>query len=167
MKCLSYLELYAGKLNAMLDRQHPKDIFDMRIYLQKNKNLDSLMDVFIAYLAQGNRPFSEILEPNLLNIKDIFVNSFVGMTEEISLEELLAVRISVINRVKKSLTAKHKDFLLSLMHNQPDWSLLPFPNLQNLPALNWKLQNIAKMSAAKDTAEIKKLEKNIENNPRA
>jgi predicted nucleotidyltransferase component of viral defense system len=157
--CLSYPELFAGKLNAMLDRQHPRDIFDMQIFLKNNKSLKSIMDTFVVYLAQGNRPFSEILKPNLLDIAELYNNTFAGMTEqEIKLDELLETRKKVIEEVPVALKDNHKGFLLSLMNNAPDWSLLSFDNLKNLAGIQWKLQNIAKMSGSKKKEEIDKLE---------
>lgn len=157
--CLDERELYAGKLNAMLDRQHPRDIFDMLIFYDGNSSLAAIMDAFVAYLIQGSRPLSEILSPNLIDISDSFGTSFQGMTDrEVTLDQLLATRTKAITEVQNSLTADHKQFLLSLMDGQPDWELMPFAVLQELPAVNWKLLNIQKMARSKRAAEIKKLE---------
>ena len=160
VKCLAYLELYAGKLNAMVDRQHPRDIFDMYLYWRKNKTLKDLMDCFVAYVAQNSRPFSELLEPNELDIAKIYETDFIGMTEEkVSLDVLIDFRKMLFAEIKKALTKQQKEFLFSLMQNKPDWSLLLFPYLKDMPAIQWKMQNIAKMPADKSKAEIRKLEK--------
>jgi nucleotidyltransferase AbiEii toxin of type IV toxin-antitoxin system len=43
--------MYAGKLCAALDRQHPRDLFDVML-LQKAEGIDrALFDVFLVYLA--------------------------------------------------------------------------------------------------------------------
>jgi predicted nucleotidyltransferase component of viral defense system len=158
--CLAYQELYAGKLNAAVDRQHPRDIFDMYLYWQKNKTLKDLIDCFVAYIAQNKRSFSELLEPNELDITRIYETDFVGMTtEKISLDTLVGFRKMLFAEIKKVLNVKHKLFLISFMQNKPDWSLLPFSHLQAMPAIQWKLQNIAEMSAVKNKTEIRKLEK--------
>jgi predicted nucleotidyltransferase component of viral defense system len=159
--CLAYPEVYAGKLCAMVSRQHPRDIFDMYWYWQKNQTLNDLIDCFIAYVIQSNRPFSELLAPNEQDITVIYESDFVGMVKDtISLDTLLKHRKIIFSEIKKSLTKQHIAFLLSMMQNKPDWSLMPFPILQKLPAIQWKLQNIAKISADKNKTEIEKL-KNI------
>ena len=43
------------------------------------------------------------------------------------------------------LTEAHKAFLLGLVAAAPDWSLMPFPHLSQLPAIQWKLQNLARL----------------------
>ncbi len=155
--CLDKLELYAGKLNAMLDRQHPRDIFDMLIFLENN-SLKDIIDPFIAYMAQGSRPFSEILAPHEIDIKNTFKTAFQGMTKrKIELDDLITTRTRIISELKASLTERHKQFLLSMMNNNPDWDLLPFDNLKELPAIKWKLLNIQKMDKKKRKAEIIKL----------
>ena len=47
----------------------------------------------------------------------------------------------------RSLTAAHRDFLLSLVRAEPAWELLPFHHLQRLPALQWKLLNLRKLKS--------------------
>ena len=158
--CLAYQEVYAGKLNAMLDRQHPRDIFDMHKYWQKNQSIKDLLDCFIAYVAQSNRPFSELLDSNELDITKVYETDFAGMTvEKISIDALINTRKTLFSEIKKSMTDSHKDFLLSMMRGTPDWSLMPFSDLKDMPAIQWKLHNIEKMPAVKNTAEIKKLKK--------
>ncbi|MBD2551427.1 nucleotidyl transferase AbiEii/AbiGii toxin family protein [Microcystis elabens FACHB-917] len=49
-------------------------------------------------------------------------------------------------------------FLLSLVQNQPRWDCMPFPHLQELPAIRWKLQNLAKLKGAKRTEQIEGLQ---------
>jgi len=157
--CLAYKEVYAGKLTAMISRQHPRDIFDMYLYLRKNNNIKDLMDCFIAYLAQGNRPFSELLNPNETDITRIYETDFYGMTiEKISIDLLIETRKTIFSQVKKYLTNSHKSFLISLLLDKPEYHLMPFDNLSSLPAIQWKLQNISKMNNEKRKKEIMKLE---------
>ena len=42
----------------------------------------------------------------------------------------------------QALTSRQCDFLLSLVQLTPDWSLLPYKHLQDMPAIKWKLQNL-------------------------
>lgn len=157
--CLNEKELYAGKLLAMLDRQHPRDIFDMMVYIEKGGLINELMDIFIIYLLQTDRPFHELLAPNFLNIDLAYENAFSGMTlEPISLKKLQETRELIVRQVQKNLTNIHFKFLGSVLEGSPSWSLVPFANLQTLSGIQWKLQNIAKMSSVKRTEQIKALE---------
>nr|WP_235578379.1 nucleotidyl transferase AbiEii/AbiGii toxin family protein [Pseudorhodoferax sp. Leaf267] len=49
-------ELYASKLVAALDRQHPRDLFDMQLMLAGNGWSDALLDCFVVYLAATTGP---------------------------------------------------------------------------------------------------------------
>ena len=158
VKCLSKKEIYAGKLLAMLDRQHPRDIFDMMIYRETGGTIAELLDVFIIYLLQTNRPFHELLSPNLLEIKSAYENAFAGMTTQpISLEKLQETRILIFDEVNNKLTSEHLIFLRSCLEGKPLWSLLPFENIATLPGIQWKMQNILQMSFAKKAEQIKAL----------
>ncbi|MBD3641115.1 MAG: hypothetical protein HUJ18_09000 [Marinobacter sp.] len=50
------------------------------------------------------------------------------------------------------------DFLLSFKSGRPNWELFPLQGVQELPAVRWKLQNIARMPEGKHSEAIKKLE---------
>ncbi len=65
-------DLYAGKICAALDRQHPRDFFDIRGLLDNEGITSSIMDVFIAYLISSNQPTSKLLKPNLIDLKKIY-----------------------------------------------------------------------------------------------
>jgi len=54
-------ELYAGKLVAALDRQHPRDLFDVWQLFQTGEITDSMVECFVVYLAGHNRPLHEVL----------------------------------------------------------------------------------------------------------
>ena len=64
-------DLYAGKLVAALDRQHPRDLFDVRELLANEGLTDSLREAFIVYLLSHNRPMGEVLSRR---IKDLQAN---------------------------------------------------------------------------------------------
>ena len=38
-----------------------------------------------------------------------------------------------------------RQFLISLVANQPDWQLLGIPQLEQLPGIRWKLQNLDRL----------------------
>jgi predicted nucleotidyltransferase component of viral defense system len=62
---VSFEDLYAGKLVAALDRQHPRDLFDVRDLLAAEGITEKLRQAFIVYLLSHHRPMSEVLAPGL------------------------------------------------------------------------------------------------------
>ncbi len=143
---LDTAELYGSKLVAAMDRQHPRDIFDVMKMLDKFGWQSSFVDCFVAYLAGHNRPVHEVLFPNKLPLEPTFTNEFAGMTREpVALSALEQVQRQVIAELPRALTASHRDFLLSLVRAEPAWELMPFKHLQHLPALQWKLLNLRKL----------------------
>jgi hypothetical protein len=145
---LAVSELYGSKLVAALDRQHPRDLFDVKKMYETYGLTAEIVDCFVVYLVGHNRPVHEVLFPNPQPIAEIFNNEFAGMTyEEVNVEELESVRSKLMEGLPKALTEKHKEFLLSLVRGFPDWEKLSYGHLRDLPALKWKLQNLEKLKA--------------------
>lgn len=145
---LDSADLYAGKICAALDRQHPRDLFDVMHLQAAGPIPDSIRQAFVAYLAGHRRPIAELLHPNRKPIEDLFVNHFAGMTKEpVELAELEAARTQLFEWAATSLSENERRFLLSIKQGEPDWSLLPFEGLDKWPAIQWKLHNIRLMSA--------------------
>ena len=44
-----------------------------------------------------------------------------------------------------ALTPNYRQFLLGLVMGEPDWQLMKCPHLAQLPAVRWKLQNLARL----------------------
>lgn len=136
-------ELYAGKLVAALDRQHPRDLFDVWQLFESGGITDRMVDCFVVYLAGHNRPIHEVLFGNDKEIAAEYERAFEGMTEiEASLATLLDARARLRHELPAQLTAAHRMFLSGLARAQPDWSLLQFSHASELPALRWKLDNL-------------------------
>jgi hypothetical protein len=73
-----------------------------------------------------------------------FENEFVGLTQNpITLEELQRIRLKLKRELPVALTPNQRQFLLGLVAVEPDWQLMKCPHLSQLPALRWKLQNLA------------------------
>ncbi|TKI71245.1 nucleotidyl transferase AbiEii/AbiGii toxin family protein [Sulfurimonas crateris] len=151
-------DLYAGKLCAALDRQHPRDFFDVRGLLDNEGISDALMDVFIVYLISSNQPISKLLQPNLIDIKRIYAEQFVGMPiVPMPLEVLEETRVELVSTIHSKLTQNHRDFLIGFKEENPDWSLLPFENIKELPSVKWKILNLQKMPKVKKVEALQKL----------
>ncbi|MBS0350171.1 MAG: nucleotidyl transferase AbiEii/AbiGii toxin family protein [Proteobacteria bacterium] len=157
---VSIPDLYAGKICAALDRQHPRDLFDIHLLYQHEGLTDEIRSAFVVYLASADRPIHELLSPNWHDQADLFTNAFQGMTRiPIKYDELVVTRSRLLHDILIQLTEKEKQFLLSLKMGKPDYTLMPYPHLDQLPALRWKLLNIQKISSVKQRKMIDKLEK--------
>ena len=139
-------ELYGGKLVAAMDRQHPRDMFDVLQMLGDFGWRSSFVDCFVAYLAGHNRPVHEVLFPNRLPLEPAFSGEFTGLTfDEVALETLEQAQGRLIDELPRALNSRHREFLLSLVSAQPAWDLMPFGHLKHLPAPQWKLINLRKL----------------------
>jgi hypothetical protein len=156
---LATAELYGSKLVAAMDRQHPRDLFDVLVLYNNTGLTPEIVDCFVAYLAGHNRPVHEVLMPRLQPLDATFANQFNGMTrDEVSLEALEQTRTRLFQDLPRALSDQHRTFLLSLVQNQPHWDYMPFPHLQELPAIRWKLQNLAKLKRAKHSEQVERLQ---------
>lgn len=143
---LSHADLYAGKLCAALDRQHPRDWFDVRLLLGHEGLDDGLRQAFVVYLACHHRPMAELLVPRAKPLRETFQRAFAGMARDpVSVEDLEDTQAMLPRLLRDSLRQDERRFLLSIVRGEPDWSLLPIPHLAELPALRWKLANIEKL----------------------
>jgi len=160
IQVVSMADLYGGKLCAALDRQHPRDLFDVKILLDTQDFNRDIFDGFITYLLSHNRPISEIMCPRWKDITGIYETEFQGMTfKSVSIEELEAVPEKMMSTLKSHFTQRDFDFLKSVKEGTPNWSLAPNENIQNLPAVKWKLMNIQKIPRKKHKQALSKLEK--------
>lgn len=148
--CLDSNDLFAGKICAALDRQHPRDFFDLYMFLEKFPYTRELHLAFMIYLLSSRRPISELIKPHLLNIKSLYERQFEGMTSlGVDCEALERTRIQIFELTYVSFTDQDKEFLLSFKRGEPQWDLLPIENAQYFPAIKWKQHNIRGMNADK------------------
>lgn len=158
MPLIAKEEIYAGKICASLDRQHPRDLFDVKFILEEGIS-EKTKNAFLVYLISHNRPMHELLAPNRLNQSAAFVTDFQGMTDfNISYQDLVNIREQLIQTIKKILTEQDKRFLISVKKDAPQWEYLNLPNIENLPGVKWKLMNISKMEKQKANLYLEKLE---------
>lgn len=158
VQVLSFQDIYAGKICAALDRQHPRDFFDVKLLLENEGVDDDLMTVFLAYLLAGDRPLAEMLAPNPIPLADVFRSQFQGMALiSITLEDLEDTRRALFGMIQEKLTGEQRRFLLTFKSGNPDWSILGLPDLDKLPSIQWKLQNVRRMEAAKRDNALEKL----------
>jgi predicted nucleotidyltransferase component of viral defense system len=143
---VSLEDAYGGKLVAAMDRQHPRDLFDVMQLFAHEGITAGIRHAFVIYLASHNRPVHEVLFAAPRDITQEFQRTFQGMTAEpVALDDLLATRERLMHELQSTLDANERRFLLTLVANQPDWSLLNVPHVHELPGVRWKLQNLGQL----------------------
>ena len=124
MNVLAFEDLYGGKLHAALDRQHPRDLFDVKLLYENEGLTDDLFRVFMVYVASSGRPMHELLAPARPYREDLYEGEFLGMTREaVSRDALADAGRRLHADIKSRLKDEVASFLLSLHDAAPDFSL--------------------------------------------
>ncbi|WP_447042909.1 nucleotidyl transferase AbiEii/AbiGii toxin family protein [Vreelandella sp. H-I2] len=162
MQIVSFEDLFGGKLHAALDRQHPRDLYDVKLLYANEGLTDDLFRTFLIYIASSSRPAHELLNPNLIDLDQPYTQEFEGMTRApVSLEELLHTRKRLIADIHSRFDENTKRFLMSLHEGTPDFDAIDRPQAADLPAVRWKLINLEKLkneNAAKHAEQRHELE---------
>lgn len=162
MLVVSLADLYGGKLCAAMDRQHPRDLFDVKMLLDEEGISRNIFVGFLTYVLGHPRPIHEVMSPRWKDLNHVFNDEFSGMTRnKISLDQLLEARTNMVAEMKSLFTQRDKNFLFSLKKGDPDWSLFDEPSIKKLPAIQWKLMNIKRL--AKNESKHKKQIELLEN----
>jgi predicted nucleotidyltransferase component of viral defense system len=159
MRVVSFADLYAGKIVAALDRQHPRDLFDVRDLLANEGIDDSLRRAFVVYLLSHNRPMAEILAPSRKSNALEFQRGFDGMTDRpVRIEDLEEAQNAMIASMIGEMPDSHRRFLLSFERGNPDWPLLDVPGAKDLPAVRWRQRNLDTLKTAERAKLVSQLE---------
>jgi predicted nucleotidyltransferase component of viral defense system len=160
---VSIPDLYAGKICAALDRQHPRDLFDVKFLMENEGLSDDLRKTFLVYIISHQRPMAELLAPQLKNIRDTYASEFARMARiDVPVDELEAIREKLIKDLNEGITEQERRFLLSFKAKAPDWSLLGIAQIEEvkqLPSVRWKMFNLERMLSKKHKEALAKLEK--------
>ena len=148
----------------MEEWQHPRDLFDVKLLLAKEGIDDELFRAFLVYLISHDGSIARVLNPTLKPLEDLFERQFVGMTTDpVTLAELEQARAELIGVLHGRLGERERNFLVSFKRREPKWELLGVAHAPDLPAIRWKLQNLAQMTPAKHRDAIGNLERVFEN----
>ena len=146
MQIVSFEDLFGGKLNAAVDRQHPRDLYDVKLLYDNEGLTDDLFRTFLIYIASSPRPAHELLNPTLIKLDQPYTQEFEGMTRaSVSLQELLDTRNRLIADIQSRFDENTKRFLMSLHDGTPDFDAIDRPRAADLPAVRWKLINLEKL----------------------
>ncbi|MFY0992582.1 nucleotidyl transferase AbiEii/AbiGii toxin family protein [Halomonas sp. C05BenzN] len=162
IQIVSFEDLFGGKLHAAVDRQHPRDLYDVKLLYEHEGLTDDLFRTFLIYIASSPRPAHELLNPNIIDIDQPYAQEFEGMTKiPVSLDELVEIRAQLIADIRSRIDDDTKRFLLTLHDGNPDFAAIDRPQAADLPAVRWKLINLNKLieqNAEKHIAQRKALE---------
>jgi predicted nucleotidyltransferase component of viral defense system len=157
MKTLPQGLLFGSKICAALDRQHPRDLFDVQYLLNEEGISDEVKEGFLFYLISHSRPIHELLSPNWQDQSSAIESQFSGMTNnDFTYFDYQQVRERLLNALLSKLTEVDKRFLISVKNLEPDWSIYKF---DMFPGIRWKLQNIEKLKKANPDKYKRMIEK--------
>lgn len=157
-RILSSYELYAGKICAALDRQHPRDLYDVHLLLKSEGLTPEIRKAFVVYLVSHPRPMVEILNPQQKDTRNIYDTEFIEMiAESIPYEVLETTRKDLVEILRNELTSDERRFIVSMKQGHPLWDLIEFEGIKDLPAVKWKLLNISRMDSKKHREALHKL----------
>ncbi|MBV5343084.1 nucleotidyl transferase AbiEii/AbiGii toxin family protein, partial [bacterium] len=73
---VSKQQLWGGKIIAALDRQHPRDLFDIRNLLTGNGITTEIKNGLIFFMLCSKRPIHELLSPQIIDQQTILNSQF-------------------------------------------------------------------------------------------
>jgi len=139
-------ELYGGKICAALDRQHPRDLFDVKLLLENEGLTEGIKTGFLVALISHMRPINELLNPKFIDQRNAFETQFSGMSDRpFSYEEFEKTREELVSEIRSKLTIEDRVFLVSFKEADPIWEYFSVENASELPAVRWKFQNIERL----------------------
>jgi len=151
-------QLYGGKICAALDRQHPRDLFDVKYLLANDGLTEEIKTGFIFCLLGAKRPISELLAPNFLDQKSALEKQFLGMTTEaFSYEDYELVKAKLVKEITTVLDDNDRDFLLAFKDTSPIWERYPFGEFPSIKRKVQLLLDLKEKKPEKHTALLKKL----------
>lgn len=163
VNCVPYHQLFGGKICAALDRQHPRDLFDVNYLLENEGFTAEIKRGFIFCMLCSNRPIDELIFPNETDQEHSFQNQFKGMTQvSFDYKDFLRTRSKLIETIHANINEYDIDFLIHFASATPDWSVY---NFEKFPAVQWKLKNIEKFkeeNPAKFEKSIVKLKSQLD-----
>ena len=164
-KIVSFSQLYGGKISAALDRQHPRDLFDVKLMFEKTNNIDDIRKGLFYCILGGDRPIVESLAPNRTDQSDTLVKQFSGMTNiPFTYSDFEETREKLIAFINTNLTDKDKEFFLDFEAGNSLSKFIDYQEFLKFPSVQWKQLNINKLKSenpVKHKQGIEKLAKHL------
>jgi predicted nucleotidyltransferase component of viral defense system len=161
-KIVSLSQLYGGKIIAALDRQHPRDLFDVKLLFDFITDFERVKKGFFYCLLSGDRPIIESLAPNKIDQQETLVKQFTGMTKvPFSYSDYEKTREKLIDFINSNLTQQDKEFLIAFEAGNDLSQFAEYQEYLRFPSVQWKRLNINKLkenNPIKIGESVKKLE---------
>ncbi|MBN1181958.1 MAG: nucleotidyl transferase AbiEii/AbiGii toxin family protein [Bacteroidales bacterium] len=136
-------ELFGGKICAALDRQHPRDLFDIRLLLDNEGFTKEIKTGFLMSLISHMRPMHEVIKPLFIDQRHSFETQFSGMASiPFTYADYEYTRQQLVDELHSGLDENDRFFLISLKKGLPEWERFEIKNAKEFPAVQWKLHNI-------------------------
>lgn len=159
-RIVSIPQLYGGKISAALSRQHPRDLFDVKLM---DIPLADVKEGLIFCLLGSDRPIHESFAPNFIDQHEAMERQFSGMSEiPFDYNDFEATREKLVSDVNTVMTEEDRRFLIGFEELTVDWVTAPYSSFREYPSVRWKMQNLQKLKASnpkKLKAEADKLRK--------
>ena len=119
---------------------------------------EALRKAFLVYLVSHPRPIEELLEPNWKQQDALFESEFRGMAfSDVALPEMLGAVKGVLEEMLAGLDEAEKRFLCGLYEGEADGKPLGLDHVEAMPAVKWKVRNVARMGVGKRAASLGRL----------
>jgi len=159
-KIVSFSQLYGGKISAALDRQHPRDLFDIKLMFDKTNNFDDIRKGFFYSILGGDRPIIESLAPNRTDQNEALVRQFSGMTDiPFSYSDFEETREKLIAFINTNLTDEDKEFFIDFEAENPLSKYADYQEFLKFPSVQWKQVNINKLKSGNPAKHKQGIEK--------
>ena len=162
-KIVSLSQLYGGKITAALDRQHPRDLFDVKLMFDFVTDFEQVKRGFLYCLLGGDRPIVETLSPNRIDQRETMIKQFSGMADiPFSYSDYDETREKLIDFINANLTQQDKEFLIAFEAGNDLSQFADYQEYLIFPSVQWKIQNINKLkenNPIKYRESMKKLKK--------
>jgi hypothetical protein len=164
-RIVSLSELYGGKIMAALDRQHPRDLFDVKLMFDFVNDFNQIKKGFMYCLLSSDRPLVEILFPNKIDQQETIIKQFSGMTDiPFSYLDFNNTREKLCAFISSNLSQNDKKFLVAFENGENLSDTLEYKEYLKFPSVQWKQLNIQKFKTSnpiKHNEAVKKLEKHL------
>ena len=159
IQAVSFPDLFAGKLVAALDRQHPRGLSAVHDLLSNEGIDDRLRTAFVVYLVSRHRPIERLLAPTRREMHEEFRRGLAGMMEvPVAFDVLVRTREELVADIVGCMRYAHREFLRSFASGEPQWSLLELSNVNSLPAVAWRVRKLAQLDERERSALVKSIE---------
>ncbi len=158
-RIVSLSQLYGGKIAAALDRQHPRDLFDVKLMFDFITNFEQIKRGFFYSLLGSDRPIIESLHPNRLDHQETLVKQFAGMTKiPFSYEDYEETREKLVDFINSNLSRHDKEFLIAFEAGEDLSQYTEYQEYLHFPSVQWKMQNISKLKKINPTKHRRSVE---------